>query len=172
LLAAALLAGCTAQPLYSAPAPAPAIDGAAASSMSMQSALSSVGVAPLATRQGVIVRNRLIFLMGQGAGEARSPAYNLKITLKADDQARFAQAAVGEDINEPTAQILSLAGTYELSETGGAVIARGTRVATAAYDSGSQGFAARSASLDAEERAGAELAEMIHLAVAQALATR
>jgi LPS-assembly lipoprotein len=171
-LGGALVSGCTVQPLYSAPSATPAIDASAASSMSMQSALSSVGVAPLASRQGVIVRNRLIFLMGQGAGEARSPAYTLKITLRADPQSRFALSSEGEDISQPTATVLALTGTYILSENGGALIARGARTATAAYDTGSQGFAERAALADAEERAGVELAEMIHLAVAQALASR
>jgi LPS-assembly lipoprotein len=177
LLCLILLAGCTAQPLYSANTTQPAstssaIDASAASSMSMQSALSTVSVSQAGTRQGVIVRNRLIFLLGQGRGEPTNAAYTLKLTVSGNPVGIFATPGAGIDADQPTARVYALTGTYVLTDQSGAVLVRGTRVANAAFDVPSQTFAERAALSDAEERAGTELAEMVHLAVAQALASQ
>jgi LPS-assembly lipoprotein len=172
------LAGCTVQPLYSAPVQSGvanngAIDASAAASMSMQSTLSTVAVGAAATKRDIIVRNRLIFLLGQGRGEPSAPAYRLTLVTSGGPQGLFDRGGVGTDVAQPSAQLLALTGQYTLSEvSGGAIIVRGSRSATAAYDVSSQAFSERAALADAEERAGTELAEMIHLAVAQALASR
>jgi LPS-assembly lipoprotein len=173
----AVLAGCTAQPLYSdkpiaAATEASQIDGAAASSMSMQSTLSTVAVSQANSKQGIIVRNRLIFLLGQGRGEPRSPAYTLQVNVSGSAQGIFATPGAGVDADQPTARVYQLTGTYTLAAEDGAVIVKGSRVANAAFDVPSQAFSERAALADAEERAGTELAEMIHLAVAQALASK
>jgi LPS-assembly lipoprotein len=174
----ALLAGCTVQPLYQAPvksaAPATgdAIDKSAASSMSMQSTLSTVAIKPVETRAAQIVRNKMIFLFGQGKGEPKAPAYNLALTISQVNDGVAAVQGINLDANQPSARALTMTGTYILTDTTGAVIARGSRVATANYDVPNQGFAERSALLDAEDRAGNELGEILHLAVAQAFVSK
>jgi LPS-assembly lipoprotein len=172
------LGACTVQPLYQAPvktiAPVAgdAMDKSAASSMSMQSTLSTVAIKPVETRAAQIVRNKMIFLFGQGKGEPKAPAYNLALTISQVNEGVAAVQGIGLDANQPSAGALTMTGNYVLTDTSGTVIARGTRTATANYDVPSQGFASRAALLDAEDRAGNELGEILHLAVAQAFAAK
>lgn len=172
------LAGCTVQPLYQAPVKTAAaaggngFDPAAASSMSMQSTLSTVAIKPVETRAAQTVRNKMIFLFGQGRGEPRAPAYYLALTISQVNDGIAAVQAAGLDVSQPSARALTMTGSYVLSDASGAIIGRGTRMATANYDVPSQGFAERSALLDAETRAGNELGELLHLAVAQAFAAK
>ena len=170
------LSACTVQPLYqapvrnSAPLEGAAMDKSAASSMSMQSTLSTVAIKPVNTRVAQIVRNKMIFLFGQGKGEPKAPAYNLALTISQVNDGVAAVQGIGLDANQPSARALTMTGTYILTDTTGSLIARGTRTATANYDVPTQGFAERSALLDAEDRAGNELGEILHLAIAQAFA--
>jgi LPS-assembly lipoprotein len=175
-LAAALafLAGCTATPLYGAPTTTPAaFAGDAASSMSMQSTLSSVAVSAATSRQGQQVRNRLIFLFGQGAGEPRQPAYTLDMTVTSRVIGVAAVPVAGIIYSgQPSASNVELTATYSVKDASGAIIGKGVRRATAAYDVPLQNFAERSALMDAEDRAARDLAEAVHLAVAQGFAAR
>jgi LPS-assembly lipoprotein len=170
------LAGCTVQPLYQAPvrsvAPAAgeAMDKSAASSMSMQSTLSTVAIKPVQTRAAQVVRNKMIFLFGQGKGEPKAPAYSLALNISQVNEGIATVQGIGLDANQPSAGALTMTGSFILTDTTGAVIARGTRTATANFDVPSQGFAGRAALLDAVDRAGNELGEILHLAVAQAFA--
>lgn len=172
----ALLAGCTVQPLYQAPVKIAApvagdgMDKTAASSMSMQSTLSTIAIKPVQTRSAQVVRNKMIFLFGQGKGEPKAPAYSLALAISQVNDGIAALQSGDFDANQPTARSLTMTGAFVLTEASGGVIARGTRTATANYDMPSQGFAERSALLDAEDRAANELGEMLHLAVAQAFA--
>ena len=171
------LGACTVQPLYQAPVKNASplgdqIDTSAATSMSMQSTLSAVAIKPVGTRAAQIVRNKMIFLFGQGKGEPKVPAYNLVLNISEVNDGIAAVQGIGLDTNQPSARALTMTGTYVLTDTTGAIIARGTRTATANYDVPSQGFAERAALLDAEDRAGNELGELLHLAVAQAFAAK
>jgi LPS-assembly lipoprotein len=172
-VAAIGLAGCTAQPLYATPAPtgvpAGVMDKTAASAMSMQSVLSTVAIKPVGTRPAQMLRNRLIFLFGQGGGEPNAPAYMLALTVGITKEPVAAVQVTGTDFDQPSAQRLTMSADYVLTDASGTELARSTRSATANYDVPSQGFAERSAERDAEDRAARELGEMIHLAVAQTL---
>ncbi|MGL4404821.1 MAG: LPS assembly lipoprotein LptE [Notoacmeibacter sp.] len=170
------LSACTVQPLYQTTV-APAQDGAildasAATSMSMQSTLSTVAIKPVGTRAAQIVRNKMIFLFGQGKGEPKAPAYSLALTISQVNEGVALVQGVDLDANQPTASALTMTGAYVLTDTTGAVIAKGTRRATANYDVPTQGFASRAALLDAEDRAANELGEILHLAIAQAFASK
>lgn len=168
------LSACTVQPLYQAPVKSndAVMDASAATSMSMQSTLSTVAIKPVETRSAQIVRNKMIFLFGQGKGEPKTPAYNLALTISQVNDGVAAVQGVDLDANQPTARALTMTGAFVLTDSAGAVIARGTRSATANYDVPSQGFAERSALLDAEDRAANELGEILHLAIAQAFAAK
>jgi LPS-assembly lipoprotein len=173
LALAGLVAGCTVRPMYDTPKADAALGGDAAQSMSMQSTLSSVSIKPASTRQGMEVRNRLIFLFGQGAGEPSNPAYTM--TLDVSSAASGVAVIPDRDFvaeGLPSAGRVDMTGKFTIADQSGAVIGQGTRSATANYDIPTQGFAARSAVIDAEDRAARELAEMIHLATAQVFATR
>ena len=148
------------------------MDQVGAASMSMQSTLSTVAIKPVETRAAQIVRNKMIFMFGQGRGEPKAPAYSLALTVSQVNDGIANVRGIGLDANQPSARALTMTGSYILSDTTGAIIARGSRVATANYDVPNQGFAERAALLDAEDRAGNELGEVLHLAVAQAFATK
>ena len=105
------LSACMVQPLYQAPVKnvtpvagsndAAAMDKSAASSMSMQSTLSTVAIKPVETRAAQIVRNKMIFLFGQGKGEPKAPAYNLALTISQVNDGVAAVQALGNDANQP-----------------------------------------------------------------------
>lgn len=176
IVAPLAFSACTVQPLYQAPVnntlAGDAMDPSAATSMSMQSTLSTVAIKPVSTRAAQIVRNKMIFLFGQGKGEPKAPAYNLALTVSQANEGVALVQGTGLDANQPSASALTMTASYVLSDTSGTVIAQGTRSATANYDLPAQGFASRAALLDAEDRAGNELGEALHLAVAQAFASR
>lgn len=169
----ALAAGCTVQPLYGARTVADGDAKGAATALSMQGILSNIAIKPVDTRHAQMVRNRLIFLFGQGAGEPDAPVHTMALSVSRSAEGVAAVQLPGfVDTNQPSAQRITLTGSYSVSDEAGQVVASGSRSATANYDVPNQGFAERSAAKDAEDRAARELAEMIHLAVAQAFAAR
>jgi LPS-assembly lipoprotein len=163
LFALAIAGGCTVQPLYQA---------TTTQSLAMQQALSGIAIKPVDTRAAQMVRNRLIFLFGQGAGEAQAPTHTLELVINdAVESAAVIQRPEFAD-DQPTAKRLDMTARYRLTDLQGTVVASGVRVATANFDTPDQGFALRSAQLDAQDRAARELAEMLQLAIAQGLAIR
>jgi LPS-assembly lipoprotein len=172
--ALALLSACTVKPLYDAPAVQPAaMPGDAATSMSMQATLSSVSISPAASRQGQQVRNRLIFLFGQGAGEPKQAAYKLDLNVSSTTIGVAAVPVAGVVYSgQPSAANVEMTASFTVTDSAGVVQFKGVRRATAAYDVPQQNFAERAALIDAEDRAARELAEAVHLAVAQGFATR
>jgi len=167
LIAAAGLAattGCTVQPLYSA-APAPA-NGTATSSIG--SDLSTIAIKPVGERVGQEVRNHLIFLFGGGQGQPATPRYSLALVVSSYSEAT-ANIQVNRE-NEPTAAILTVNASYELTDAQGKTFSGGTRQFVSSYDVPTQEFAVLRAKRDAENRAAREVAELIRLAVAQDLA--
>jgi LPS-assembly lipoprotein len=70
----------------------------------------------------------------------------------------------------PTASLLTMTAFYTLAESAnGRVIATGRRQVASAYDVPEQRFAALRSERDAENRAARELAEQLHMAIAQDL---
>lgn len=158
------VAGCTVRPLYSdAGTGLGAAPGVAAR-------LSSVSVSEPATREGQEVRNRLIFLLGRGAGEPADPAYRMQLTVSS----RVIGAAVvqiGSVAQEPTSSVVTITATYNLVDiASGQTVLRGARSANASYDVPRQQFASLRAQRSAEDRAAREAAELVYHAVAQQLA--
>ena len=74
--AAVLMAGCTVQPLYSSGAGAGGTIGGSVTP-DMRTKLASVAIDPAGDVFQQQVRNRLIFLLGGGAGEPANPTYRL-----------------------------------------------------------------------------------------------
>jgi len=164
-VAALAAAGCTVRPLY--------MDGppAAGATSGVADRLASIAISAPRTRQGQEVRNHLIFLFGKGGGEPASAAYDMNLLVTS----RVISAAViqvGTSAQEPTSSLVSMTATYTITNRAtGAVVARGTRSSSSAYDLPRQQFAAYRARLDAENRAARELAEIVNLAVAQQLSS-
>jgi len=166
LLAAAVATGCQVRPLYSE-GPA-AADG---SSTSTSAELASIAVKPVQTRYAQEVRNRLIFLLSGGAGQTASPRYSLTLFVTEVKESAATIQVATED--EPTAGTLTMVAGYALTDaTTGQAVSTGTRRISSSYDIPRQEFAAERAVRDAENRAARELAELVHLAVAQDLARR
>lgn len=160
---AAIVGGCTVQPLYSTSA-------VTAAGAPMASALASVNVSPVTTRQGQEVRNHLIFLLGGGQGNPSGAAFSVDLVVSSYASAS-ASTLVSTTEQAPTASLMNVVATYTLRDnTTGLVVDRGTRQSFATYDVPVQQFAALRAERDAENRAAREVAELLRSAVAQAMA--
>lgn len=130
--------------------------------------LSSVEVTPVGTREALEVRNQLIFLFQGGGAQPADPRYRLDLAV-ARSVGSAAEIQRGRE-NEPTAGTVTLTGDYRLSDRSGQLLAQGRRQVSASFDRPRQEFAVMRAQRDAEDRAARELAELIHLSVAQDLA--
>lgn len=168
--AAVLLAGCTAQPLYSSNGGAGAAIGGSVAP-DMRTKLASVAIDPAGDVFGQQVRNRLIFLLAGGAGEPANPSYRLSLGLS-----RSTLSAVSVDVGDqtdrtgrPSAGVVKATSRFVLKDKDGKPLATGTRTAGASYDRPRQEFANLRAERDATKRAAEELAEQIFLALAQKL---
>lgn len=163
VLALAMLgAACTVRPLYS-DAVAPGAPGP------MAAQLASIAVKPVGTRQAQEVRNQLIFLLGGGQGNPDAGLYTLDLSVGSHSSAA-AVVQVSTTTQSPTSSLLTMTGYYTLTESAtGRVVASGNRSVSAAHDVPQQQFAALRSERDAENRAARELAELLHLAIAQDL---
>jgi LPS-assembly lipoprotein len=163
---AALASACTVRPLYSN---APLSSGSTASA---QAELASIAVKPVTTRYAQQVRNNLIFAFTGGGARTATPAYSLDLGVS-ELLETTAKVQVATDVDQPTAGAVTLAANYRLTDVAtGTVIATGRRSISASYDRPPQEFASYRAQIDAENRAARELAELLHLAIAQDLAKR
>ncbi len=167
-LAAGLLAvvlsgsACTVRPLYS-DAVAPGASGP------MAAQLASISVKPVSTREAQEVRNQLIFLLGRGQGNPAAGTYTLDLSVASHSSAA-AVVQVSTTTQSPTSSLLTMTGYYTVTESAtGRVVAEGNRAVSSAYDVPQQQFAALRSERDAQNRAARELAEMLHLAIAQDL---
>jgi LPS-assembly lipoprotein len=155
---------CTVRPLYMKedPASVGASAGAAAQ-------LASVAVKPVATRYAQLVRNELIFLLGGGAGEATNPRYTLDLAVTSQlMSSATAPATAADDVNVPTAAILTLTARYTLTDLAtNKMVAKGSRNISSSIDVPRQQYAALRAENDAQQRAARELAQLLRFAIAQ-----
>ncbi len=165
---AVAVAGCTVQPLYSGGG---AGEIGAGVTPDMRSKLASVSIEPANDIFQQAVRNRLIFLLGGGAGEPQYPAYKLRMGLN-----KSTVDAVVVDVGErtdrtgrPSAGSVRASSDYVLLDNQGKPVARGKRTVFASFDRPRQEFANLRAERDAQKRAADELAEQIFLSLAQDL---
>lgn len=165
--ASLLVGGCTVRPLYMAE---PAKAGGA--SAGMAATLSSISVKPVGTRAAQEVRNNLVFLLSRGGAEPANPAYYLTLNVSELVQAT-ATTQISDVANVPTADTLTLTGSYTLTDakTNKPVLS-GKRAVMSSFDVPQQEYAAIRAQANAQSRAARELAEFLHLAIAQDLAHR
>lgn len=167
VVATGLLSACTVRPLYS--------DNTSTSSTGVETStateLASIAIKPVESRYAQQVRNHLTFLFTRGGARPVDPAYTLTLVVsELKEQAVEVQEA---DDNEPSAGTITLTATYILTSAGdGKLVAKGTRRIASSYDIPRQEFAANRAVINAEDRAARELAELLHLTIAQDLARR
>jgi len=166
-VAAAMFAGaCTVQPLYGGGS----LTGPAAGGMA--ATLAAVSVDPVTTRQGLEVRNHLIFLLSGGAGNPADPGYDMALAVSSSSSSA-ATIQISTTEQAPSSSLLNMTAFYTLkARATGEIVARGTRRISSAYDVPRQQYAALRAQRDAENRAARELAEQLRFAVAQDLSRR
>jgi LPS-assembly lipoprotein len=160
-----LVSACTVRPLYSdAPLSAGSQVGASAE-------LASIAVKPVNTRYAQQVRNNLIFALTGGSAPP-PPRYTLDLRVgEYVTSAALVQSSPDQD--EPTAGTVILTASYVLSDSAtGKPIATGKRSISSSFDRPRQEFATYRAQIDAENRAARELAELLHLTLAQDIARR
>ena len=159
LAAAATLAGCTVQP----------VNGVGTSAYRGEALYY---VEPVDTRVAQQVRNALIFGLNGGRNPAEAP-YRVRLLVTATSR----DVAVETSRQAPTSARVQIDTAWTVTrrpEEGPAspvIVASGERTAIAAYDRTVQRFANKRALLDAENRAAAEAAERVRLAVQQATTT-
>ena len=82
-----------------------------------------------------------------------------------------ASVQVATDQDQPTAGTVIMSASYTLTDAKtGKSVSTGSRSISSSFDKPSQEFASYRAQIDAENRAARELAELLHLALAQDLA--
>ena len=157
ILASIALAGCTVQPLY---APQPHTGAVQAPT------LASIYIEPVNERVGQELRNHLIFLLNNGAGQPANPAYNLVLNVRtASKNAAVVQVSTSD--GEPTARTVIVTASYRLTRVDDGTKISGHRtIASASYDVSLQEFANTRASRDAENRAAREAAEQLRALIA------
>lgn len=159
--AVALTSACTVRPLYSdGPAGAGIESGTAAQ-------LAAINIKPVDTRYAQEVRNHLIFLFNNGAGQQAAAPYVMDLKVdRVNESTLLAQVTSVDD--EPTAGTVTLTGIYVITDIKtGKNIASGKRSISSSYDRPRQEFARVRAERDAENRAARELADLLRLAIAQ-----
>ncbi len=164
-----LLVGCTAQPLYSSGGAGTTIGGSVAPDM--RAKLASVSVEPVGDVFGQQVRNRLIFLLGGGAGEPVNPSYRLSLGLGTSTLSSVS-VDIGDQTDRtgrPSAGIVKATSNFVLRDMDGKPLATGTRTAGASFDRPRQEFANLRAERDARKRAAEELAQQVYLTLAMKL---
>lgn len=164
--ATSIITACTVRPLYSnAPL-------STASQVVPREELASIAIKPVNSRYAQQVRNNLIFAFTGGSGRTTTPAYSLDLGVSESIQsAASIQVSADEDV--PTAGTVIMTASYTLTDAKtGQKISSGKRSIASSYDIPSQQFAAYRAERDAENRAARELAELLHLAIAQDLSRR
>lgn len=164
LMALAVATGCTVRPLYGDVTAATTQRGGVSAAK-----LAAIDIRPIEDRVAQEVRNHLIFLFNGGAGQPASPLYTLDLGVRTL-RASAATVQPATDDLEPTAAVVTLRGSYVLSDARtGDRISAGVRSVQASYDISRQAFAALRAERDAQNRAARELAELLRLVIAQEL---
>ncbi|WP_165826205.1 hypothetical protein [Rhizobium wuzhouense] len=146
VMAAMLLAGCQARPLYQD------TDG------HTRASLAAIAYSPANSRVGLETRNRLIFLTTGGA-ESSTPQYRVDLDVTASVEGVLLDRAA-DTANAGRAVAI---GTYTLTRiSDDTVLKSGRRQAVALFDYPRQEFAKLRSVRDAETRAARELAEVIY----------
>lgn len=177
LIAAGLTAGCTVRPLYGESG---ANSGGvyAQAPQSLRAELAAIAIDEPKNRFDQIIRNRLIYLLGGGAGEPASPRYQLSLNAGYTVQQAL-QVNVGDNTQREgrasSGTVIARA-DYVLKEAAkdakgqDVIVQRRKRSVTSSFDRPRQEYANLQAEEDAKKRAAEELAESIYLSLAQRLA--
>jgi len=158
----ALIAGCTAGPLYGT-THVDAVTGSRSSGLT--ELRGRIGVSQAPTRTAQVFRNAMLYKLN-GATPVTAPVYELRYTISASDQVSSVETGTGV----PSASLYRMTVEFQLVRlSDGLVVTRGQRFAMVPYDRSNQLFAAERAVIDARDQAGAAVAERVLAAVAPIL---
>lgn len=144
---------CQIQPLY-------------AKNSGVKERLASVSFSDANSRAGLVVRNRLVFLAGGGAGEPITPAYKVKLSVTTT----LVGVIYLPSSSTSAAARQTVTVQYILSNAvDGKILKAGSRVGTALLDQPTQTFAQVRADIDAEQRAATEAADLVAADLSAAL---
>lgn len=150
---ATLLAGCQVRPLYD-------------ETSGISENLAAIAYSDAGSRVGLEVRNRLIFLTGGGAGEAKTPQYRVQLNITSSVIGVLLQ----ENADNPNVGRVIVTGSYTLKRISDDVTLRtARRQAIALVDFPEQEFAKVRAIRDGEDRAAHQLADLIKADLAATL---
>lgn len=163
LLAFALVAGCTVEPLNSTSA---SVAGAGNVSDTTRAVLERTSVSPVSTRVAQQVRNTLLFSMNGGT---QKPGGRYRVDLNV--VSTVSDLSVQTSSLAPTSAQVKVAAKYNIVEIATSKsIGSGTHTTIAGFDKTPQSFANERAERDAQNRAAREAAQRIRLSVANAIA--
>ena len=162
LLAAVVLGGCTAGPLYGSSGQSTL--AMTAPNPGLAQLAGRISVSDPNTRVDQIVRNPLIFRLNRGTPVA-NPLYEIRLTVIGGESGITVEpgGVAGSSIYRITA-------IYQLVRlSDGKTIGSGTRIATVPFDKTDQLYQQERALLNARKQAGDETAAQIELAIAKDL---
>ncbi|MEX6506102.1 hypothetical protein [Jiella sp. M17.18] len=164
VVAAAILPGCTAGPMYGDHGLTNPATTALAPGQTVAGLKGRIAINQANTRSDQIVRNALLFRLNGGAKVAE-PLYQLNLSADGSEQ-----GIAIEEGGVATSAIYTMRATYQLVRLSDhRTIATGTRIATIPFDRTNQLYASERALLNARQQAGEQLAAQVELAVVTAL---
>jgi LPS-assembly lipoprotein len=158
------MGGCTSvRPLYGDYAAPSGRTGAAGTG----GLLARIAVPPIPNRDGVQLRNDLIFELTGGGAEPANPLYRLDVSVSSSQVQLAVQPGTGLSL---AAQLVMTARYTLVPLGGGPPITSGVLTTRVPFERGVQRFANVRAQRDAEDRAARELAGLIRNVLAATLA--
>jgi|GEM_PF-297844 len=120
-----------------------------------------------------LVRNKLIFLLSNGAGEATSPQYHLTLNTSYNIEEAMAMDVGDNTEREGRASSGTVVAysNYQLKDDNNKLVQTRRRSVSSTFDRPRQEYANLMAEEDAKKRAAEELAQSVYLSLAQNLAT-
>lgn len=160
-VAAILLPGCTARPLYGT-------DASTVSALAPEGRLASlrgrIAISEANTRTDQVVRNALLSRLNQGA-RVTQPLYEVRLTVSGAETGLAIEAG-----GVLTSSLYRMNGSYQLVRlSDGQVIDTQARNSTVPFDRTSQQFQSQRALLDAREQAADDLAAKLEIPIVRAL---
>jgi LPS-assembly lipoprotein len=159
------VAGCTVEPLNAARSDSQVASGTV--SNSTRSILQQTEVDAVTTRDAQQVRNQLLFAMNGGTLE---PGGRYRVKLSVDS--KVVRVAIEQSSLSPTASQVIMKTNYALvDKVQNKTVAQGERQVVTPFNNTPQSFATQRAQREAVNRAAAQMAQQLRLAIAQNLSS-
>ena len=163
-LLAMFVSGCTIEPLNASRADSSVASGAV--SNSTRTILQQTEVEAVTDRVSQQVRNQLLFAMNGGT---LLPNGKYRVKLRVERNVK--NVAIETSSRAPTASQVTIKTNYALvDKSAGKTVKQGFRQVIVPYENTPQSFAKQRAQREAENRAAAQMAQQLRLAIAQNLA--